>query len=135
MVNEVNKPTPSKNEVLVKVIASSINAIDWKNRQGRFRLFSGLIKPKIKQGFDVAGLVEYTGNGISDIQIGDRVIGQLGNLQGGAFSQYVLLKKNQYYLAPPEVSFLELAGIPMAATTAWQALFENAHLVGCIRCF
>ncbi len=128
-VNEVNKPKLSKGEILVKVMASSINAIDWKNRQGRFRYVSGLLKPRTKQGFDVAGLVEDTGYGISDIQTGDRVIGQLGNFQGGAFAEYVLLKNNQYCLAPPEISFLELAGIPMAATTAWQALFENAHLV------
>lgn len=128
-VNEVSKPIPSKGEILVKVMASSINAIDWKNRQGRFRLVSGLLMPKTKQGFDVAGLVEDTGHGISDIQTGDRVIGQLGNLQGGAFAQYVVLKNNQYCLAPHEISFIELAGIPMAATTAWQALLENAHLV------
>lgn len=128
-VNEVNKPKLSNGEILVMVMASSINAIDWKNRQGRFRYVSGLLKPKTKQGFDVAGLVENTGYGISDIQAGDRVIGQLGNLQGGAFAQYVVLKNNQYCLAPPLISFLELAGIPMAATAAWQALFENAHLV------
>jgi NADPH:quinone reductase-like Zn-dependent oxidoreductase len=128
-VNEVSKPKPSKGEILVKVMASSINAIDWKNRQGRFRYVSGLLKPRTKQGFDVAGLVEDTGYAISDIQTGDRVIGQLGNLQGGAFAQYVVLKNNQYCLTPPEISFLELAGIPLAATTAWQALFENAHLV------
>lgn len=128
-VNEVSKPKLSKGEILVKVMASSMNAIDWKNRQGRFRHVSGLLKPRTKQGFDVAGLVKDTGNGISDIQAGDRVIGQLGNLQGGAFAQYVVLKNNQYCLAPPEISFPELAGIPMAATTAWQALFENANLV------
>lgn len=128
-VNEVSKPKPSKDEILVKVMASSMNAIDWKNRQGRFRHVSGLLKPRTKQGFDIAGLVEDTGYAISDIQTGDRVIGQLGNLQGGAFAQYVALKNNQYCIAPPEISFLQLAGIPMAATTAWQALFENARLV------
>lgn len=127
-INEVRKPKPSKGEILVKVMASSINAVDWKNRQGRLRLVSGLLKPRVKQGFDVAGLVEDVGYGISDIQAGDRAIGQLGNLQGGAFAQYVILNNNQYCLAPPKISFIELAGIPMAATTAWQALFENAHL-------
>ena len=128
-VNEVSKPKPSKGEILVKVMASSINAIDWKNRQGKFRHVSGLLRPRTKQGFDIAGFVEDIGYGISGIQAGDRVIGQLANLQGGAFAQHVILKSNQYCLAPPETSFLELAGIPMAATTAWQALFENAHLV------
>ncbi len=129
MFNEVSKPKPSKDEILVKVMASSINAVDWKNRQGRLRLVSGLLKPRVKQGFDVAGLVEDVGYGVSGIQAGDRVLGQLGNFQGGAFAEYVVLKGNQYRLAPPEISYAELAGIPMAATTAWQALFENAHLV------
>ena len=129
MISEVDKPKPSKDEILVKVLASSINAVDWKNRQGRLRLVSGLLKPRVKQGFDVAGLVEDVGYGVSGIQAGDRVLGQLGNFQGGAFAQYVVLKNKQYCPAPPEISFAELAGIPMAGTTAWQALFENAHLV------
>lgn len=127
-VVEVDKPRPSKGEILVKVVASSINAVDWKNRQGRFRFMSGLFKPRTKQGFDVAGIVEDTGDDVSDIRIGERVIGQLGNLQGGAFAEYVVLKKKQFYRAPCRFSFHELAGIPMAATTAWQAMFENAHL-------
>jgi len=128
-VQEVPKPEVSKKEILVKVMASSMNAIDWKNRQGKFRLVSGLLQPGTKQGFDIAGIVENIGAGISDIQIGDRVIAQLGNFQGGAFAEYAVLKADQYCLAPPEISFQELAGIPMAATTAWQALFENAHLI------
>lgn len=128
-VNEVNKPKLSKDEILVKVMASSMNAIDWKNRQGRFRFVSGWLKPKIKQGFDVAGIVEETGSGISNIQPGDRVVGQISGFRGGAFAEYAILKNNQYCLAPAGISFPELAGIPLAATTAWQALFENAHLV------
>lgn len=99
-VIEVNIPKPSKEEILVKVVTSSINAVDWKNREGRFRFVSGLLKPRTKQGFDVAGFVEDTGSGILDIRIGDRVVGRLGNLQGGAFAEYVVLKKNQYYIAP-----------------------------------
>lgn len=60
-VIEVNIPKPSKEEILVKVVTSSINAIDWKNREGRFRFVSGLLKPRTKQDFDVAGFVEDTG--------------------------------------------------------------------------
>jgi len=124
----VDIPNPSKNEILVKVMASSMNAIDWKNRQGRFRFVTGLLKPKTKQGFDVAGVVHEIGDDISDINVGSKVMGQMGNFDGGAFAQYVILKKNQYIEAPSRISFSELAGVPMAATTAWQALFENAKL-------
>lgn len=127
-VAEVDKPRASKGEILVKVAASSINAVDWKNRHGRFRVMSGLFRPRTRQGFDVAGVVEEAGVGVSDIRVGERVIGQLGNLQGGAFAEYVVLRKNQFCRAPSRRSFHELAGIPMAATTAWQAMFENAHL-------
>lgn len=96
MISEVAKPNPLKDEILVKVMASSMNAVDWKNRQGRLRFVSGLLKlvlkrpvtkPRVKQGFDVAGLVEGVGYGVSGIQASDMVLGQLGNFQGGAFAQ------------------------------------------------
>lgn len=125
---KTNIPSPGKNEILVKVISSSINAIDWKNRQGRFRLVTGWFKPKVQQGFDVAGLVEAIGHKVSDITTGSRILGQLGNFKGGAFAEYVILRKGEYIKAPDNISFSELAGIPMAATTAWQALHTSSNI-------
>lgn len=127
-INDVDIPVPTKNEILVKVMASSINAIDWKNRKGRFRLVTGLIKPRVQQGFDISGIVEKVGSNISDIHRGSRIIGQLNNFKGGAFAEYAILKKGQYIEAPSKIPFLNLAGLPMAATTAWQALLKNANL-------
>lgn len=125
---KANIPSPGGNEILVKVISSSLNAIDWKNRQGRFRFVTGWFKPKVQQGFDVSGLVEAIGHNVSDIAVGSRILGQLGNFKGGAFAEYVILRKGEYIKAPDNISFSELAGIPMAATTAWQALHTSANI-------
>jgi len=123
-------PVPGKNEILVRVGASSINAIDWKNRQGRFRLMSGLFKPKVGQGFDVAGIVTKAGESVEDSLTGKLVIGQIDNFTGGAFAEYVILKKGQYIEVPDRFAFTELAALPLAATTAWQALVKLGGLNG-----
>ncbi len=127
-ISDVGIPKPAKNEILVKVMASSINAIDWKNRKGRFRILTGFFKPRVEQGFDIAGIVKEVGSGISDIKKGSRILGQLDNFKGGAFAQYTILKKGQFIEAPLKIPFAKLAGLPMAATTAWQALLKNANL-------
>jgi len=127
-ITDVDIPKFKKNEILVKVIASSINAIDWKNRQGRFWFVTGWFKPRVQQGFDIAGIVEKVGSNLSEIKKGSRIIGQLGNLEGGAFAEYARLKNGQFIEAPSEIPFIKLAGLPMAATTAWQALLKNGNL-------
>lgn len=126
---EVSEPRINgDNKLLIKVLYSSLNAIDWKNRRGHFRLVSGIIKPRTKQGFDVVGVVVSKSENLSDFEIGEKVVGQFGNLTGGALSEYVILTNEQAVIAPDNVDIRELGAMPMAGTTAWQALFENAKL-------
>lgn len=126
---EVSKPVISKKgEILVKLEYSSLNAIDWKNRKGDFRLVSGLYRPRTKQGFDICGIVVDKASDINEFEINDTVVGQLGNMIGGALSEYVILKKNQIVKVLAELSKEQLGGLAMAGTTAWQALFVNAKL-------
>lgn len=128
-VIDVSKPIlKGKNRILVKVISSSLNAIDWKNRKGKFRLVSGLFRPKTKQGFDVLGVVVDKTPDNVEFDIGDKVVGQLGNIQGGALSEYVILGATQAVKVPEYLPNQQLAGLAMAGTTAWQAFFENAKL-------
>jgi NADPH:quinone reductase-like Zn-dependent oxidoreductase len=127
----VDVPKPRikpKNTILVKVNYSSLNAIDWKNRKGNFRFVSGLIKPRTKQGFDVVGVIVDKSENLTEYKIGDKVIGQLGNFTGGAFSEYVILSANQFIKAPTNIPDEQLGGLGMAGVTAWQALFEKAAL-------
>ncbi len=127
----VDVPKPNinaKNQLLVKVLYSSLNAIDWKNRKGKFRIVLGLIKPRTKQGFDVVGIIVDKSEDVTEFKINDKIIGQLGNNTGGALSEYVILTTKQAVKAPLEVQDEQLGGLPMAGTTAWQAFFENANL-------
>jgi NADPH:quinone reductase-like Zn-dependent oxidoreductase len=127
----IDTPRPRikrKNTILVKVSYSSLNAIDWKNRKGHFRLVSGLFKPRTKQGFDVVGVIVDKATNLTKYEIGDKIIGQLGNFSGGSFSEYVTLTSNQFIKAPTNITDEQLGGLGMAGVTAWQALFENAAL-------
>ncbi len=128
-VEEVDKPEiGKKNSVLVKVSYSSLNAIDWKNRKGNFRLVSGLFSPKTKQGFDVVGVIEGKSNDVEHFSIGDRIVALLGNRTGGALSEYIVLKTDNIVKIPNEIPPKEVAGIPMAGTTAWLALMKLGGL-------
>ena len=131
LLQVIEAPKPSitgKGQVLVKVLYSSLNAIDWKNRKGHFRHFSGWFRPRTKQGFDVYGEVVAKASDISTISIGDRVVGQMGNLQGGALSEYVILSDKQFLKVPNDLPGEQLGGLPLAGTTAWLALFDCATI-------
>ena len=125
----VQKPKIKKdNTILVRVKYSSLNAIDWKNRKGDFRFVSGIFKPRTKQGFDVFGVIVEKSDNLTEYKIGDKIIGQLDNFSGGAFSEYVTLSTNQFIKAPTNIPDEQLGGLGMVGVTAWQALFEKASL-------
>lgn len=128
-VEESAKPKiGKKNALLVKLSYSSLNAIDWKNREGNFRLFSGLFKPRTKQGFDVVGVVEEMSGDVEGFKVGDKVVVLLGNFEGGALSEYIVVKASNAVKIPDNLSLKQVAGIPMAGTTAWLALMKLGGL-------
>ncbi len=128
-ITDVPRPTlKSKKSILVKVLYSSLNAIDWKNREGDFRIFSGLLKPRTKQGFDVVGSVENKSDDVTEFNIGDKIIVQLGNFSGGALSEYLVADAKNAAKLNESISLEQAAGIPMAGTTAWLALLQDGKL-------
>lgn len=128
-VAEVDEPQiHTKSQIKVKVLYSSLNAIDWKNRKGDFRFVSGWFKPRTMQGFDVCGVVVDLSEDVELFKRGDKIVGQLSNFKGGALSEYVILKTSQVIKVPDGIDDRQLGGLAMAGTTAWQALFENAKL-------
>lgn len=120
---EKTELTDSKS-ILIKISYSSLNAIDWKNRKGDFRFVSGMFKPRTKQGFDVTGTIIERGSNVTDFEIGDRVVALLGNFKGGSLSEYVCIHVKDAVKIPHSLSFKQVAGLPMAGTTAWMALIE-----------
>ncbi|MGV1904931.1 NADP-dependent oxidoreductase [Agrobacterium cavarae] len=122
-VTDVLRPEPAAGEVLVKVHAAGVNPIDWKIRGGAGERM-GMTLP-IRLGSEVVGTIETCGAGVSQFQKGDAVFGMVPS---GAFSQYAVIKADHLVLTPKNLSFVEAAAIPLAGTTAWQALFDEAKL-------
>jgi NADPH:quinone reductase-like Zn-dependent oxidoreductase len=124
VVGEVEKPEPAEGEVLVRVHATSLNAVDWYGFSGRpyvGRPLMGLRKPKSSElGGDFAGVVEAIGNGVDGFAPGDEVYGH----QSGAFAEYVVASK-AVERKPANLSFEEAAAVPIAAFTALQGLRDH----------
>jgi NADPH:quinone reductase-like Zn-dependent oxidoreductase len=127
---EVERPTVKDGHVLVKVEANSANPADWHILRGKpfFARFTfGLFHPKDKiPGADFAGIVEQTGNNVSHLKVGDRVFGE--TLTGGAFAAYTCAPANVCALMPEGTGFPEMAGVPVAGITAFQALITHGKL-------
>src|SRR5262245_1048143 len=122
-IEEIVKPIPDENQVLVKVHAASINAGDYFARGGKpllFRLFSGaLLRPKDTHlGSDVAGQVEAVGKNVKQFQPGDEVFG----CHNGAFAEYVCALEGRFVLKPANISYEQAAAAPWAALVALQTI-------------
>ena len=130
---EVEKPAPMEDEVLVKVHAASVNAADWHLlRADPFlvRLMGfGLLRPKYKiLGADVAGRVEAVGTNVSQFQPGDEIFGDLSGDGFGGFAEFVCASEDALASKPAKVSFKEAAAVPLAAVTALQGLRNKAQV-------
>jgi NADPH:quinone reductase-like Zn-dependent oxidoreductase len=129
---EVDKPVPDADEVLVKVLAASVNAADWHLLRGK-PLFSratlGLLRPKHKiLGVDVAGQVEAVGGGVTGFRPGDEVYANLLDHGYGGFAEFVAVPVAVVSLKPANLSFEEAAAVPMAAVTALQGLRHHGEI-------
>ena len=123
-VADVAKPTPAAEEVLVRVHATSVNAVDWYGFKGRpyvGRVLMGLRKPKSNDiGGDFAGVVEAVGTAVEDFEPGDEVYG----CDGGTFAEYVVATP-VVERKPANLSFEEAAAVPVAGFTALQGLRDH----------
>lgn len=130
-VREIDKPEPAGNEVLVKVMASSVNAYDWHMlRADPFlvRLMNGLFKPKIQiLGADIAGRVEAVGRNVKRFQVGDEVFGDISS-RGGGFAEYASADEKLLAPKPSSLSFEQAAALPMATVTALQGLRDQGKI-------
>ena len=129
-MEEVEKPAPADDEVLIKVYAVSINDWDWGLLHGDFinRLLNGLGKPKKKiLGSDIAGRIETVGKNVTQFKPGDEVYGDLSGHWGG-FAEYVCARENSVAVKPPSMSFADAAAIPQAAMLAVQGLIDKGKI-------
>ena len=125
MLEELPIPEPDDGEILIQVRAVSVNPVDFKIRSGGYT--RAKITLPFTPGRDVAGVVKKTGSGVNRVRAGDEVYAYLGALSGG-YAEYALAKSNEFSLRPESLDFVNAAAVPLAATTAWQGLFDHGGL-------
>lgn len=122
------KPIVKPGHVLIKVMATSVNPLDYKMRKG---VFPDLVKsfPMVLHG-DVAGVIEQIGEGVTNFAVGDEIYGCVGGLldMGGALSEYILADSRLIANKPKNLSFAEAAALPLVALTAWEGLITYANV-------
>jgi NADPH:quinone reductase-like Zn-dependent oxidoreductase len=124
---DVDRPVPGEKQVLVRVVATSANAGDWRRVYASpffIRTMTGLRRPKNPQeiGGDVAGVVEAVGPGDTTLNVGDEVFG----IRSGAFAEYVA--GQSFVRKPSNLTFEEAATVPIAGVTALQALQKHGNV-------
>ena len=127
-LEDIERPIPAPDEILVKVYASGVNPVDWVIRNGGNYFLKPLLKLPMTLGWDAAGIIEETGSDVTDFQKGDEVYG-VPNFPGdGSYAEYCAAKASQFALKPKSISFNEAASVPLAALTAWSGIFESGKL-------
>ena len=132
-LEEFDIPTPKDDEVLVKVLAASVNALDWHMLTADIFLVrlmgAGLLKPKkTRLGADIAGQVEAVGKNVTQFKPGDEVFGDVNPWDGGGFAEYVCVPAKAFAQKPANISFEEAAALPIAGITALQGLRDVGHV-------
>ena len=128
-LEDIAKPTPQDDEILVRVRAAAINPLDWHYMRGTpyiMRLGTGLRKPKnVRLGVDYAGTVEAVGRNVTQFKPGDDVFGG----QTGALAEYVTVRADRaVVLKPANLTFEQAASVPIAAITALQGLRDSGKI-------
>lgn len=123
-------PAPGSGQVLIRIHGAGLNPIDWKTRKGL-----GFAARQIEHslpwtpGYDVAGEVVAVADDVTTLAPGDRVMGMIGfPATGGGYAQYTLAAADELAIVPEELDLVTAGALPLAALTAWQALFEVAKL-------
>src|SRR6266851_4676498 len=121
------RPKPQAGEVLVRVHAAGVNPIDWKVREGHMKDFWPHKFPLIL-GWDLSGVVEEIGAGVSRFKKGDEVYSVPDVSRNGAYAEYIVVRESEVALKPKALHHIRAAAVPLAVLTAWQALFDTVQL-------
>jgi NADPH:quinone reductase-like Zn-dependent oxidoreductase len=119
---ELDKPEPSADEMLIRVHAAGVNPVDWKIREGLLKVRLPYI-----MGRDFSGVVEALGPDVRDFRTGDSVFGQVAR-GSGSYAEYAIAPVSQVASKPAALDHIHAAALPIASLTAWQALYDTADL-------
>lgn len=122
-IKETAIPKIRSNDVLVKIVAASINPIDTKTKDGEIKMLLEYDMPLIL-GSDFAGIIVETGESVSEYSVGDAVYGRVQKDRIGTFAEYIAVDKGDIALKPQNITFEEAASIPLVGLTSYQALYD-----------
>ena len=124
---ETPKPEPKDDEVLIRVVAASVNPVDVAIRSGKYAQYFHTTLPLIP-GMDAAGVVEKTGSKFTGLKVGDPVYAFFTLSNEGGYAEFAVGKGNEVALKPKSISYEQAAAVPAVGSTAWQALVDAGHL-------
>ncbi len=127
VLEDAPRPEAAAGELLIRVAAAGINPVDWKVRAGHLKDWLQHQLPLIP-GWDVSGTVAATGTSVSGFKEGDEVFGMLDLTRDGAYAEYAIARATDMARKPATINHVNAASLPIAALTAWQALFDVARL-------
>jgi len=124
---EMSVPSVGEKDVLVEIVAASINPVDFKIRDGKVRMLLKYEMPLI-MGNDFSGIVTQVGNGVKKFKVGDEVYGRASKHRIGTFAEYLAIDEDAIAFKPTNISFEEAASIPLVGLTSYQALHDILQL-------
>lgn len=125
---EIEKPEPNENQVLIRVKAIGINPLDTKVRKGTNRIAHNMTLPVVI-GWDISGIIVSCGQNVTQWKEGDEVFGCIGFPgTGGAYAEYVVANPKELVRKPKAVSFEKAAALPIVGLTAYQAIHEHLQI-------
>jgi alcohol dehydrogenase len=124
---EIAEPFVKEKDVLVQIHSAGVNQLDFKIRDGEFKIFLPY-KPPFVLGHDVAGVVTKVGSKVSKFKVGDEIYARPADHRIGTFAEFISIDENDVALKPKNLSMQEAASIPLVGLTVWQALIEKANL-------
>lgn len=130
-IQDIEKPSPVRDQVLIKVNAVSVNDWDWGLLHGSpfvpNRFMAGLFKPRIIIGSDIAGVIVAVGSTVSSYKPGDEVYGDLSGCGFGGFAEYVCAPQNAVRFKSPDMTFEQASAIPQAGMLALQGVMADGQ--------
>jgi NADPH:quinone reductase-like Zn-dependent oxidoreductase len=124
---DVPRPEPKEDQILVRVIAAGVNPVDGMIRSGMFAKNGKRAFPIILGG-DIAGVIEKVGSKVTKFKAGDPVFAYVSLDNSGGYAQYALVTEREAALKPKSLTYVDAAAVPIVALTAWQALVDTAKL-------
>ncbi len=126
-IEDAPVPVLNDDDVLIRVVATSVNPVDWKIRKGYLKSFIPYEMP-LTMGWDVSGVVEQTGPAVTRFKPGDAVYSRPDIVRNGAYAEFVAVREVEIAAKPATISHVEAASLPLVSITAWESLFTTAGL-------